>query len=144
MNEQQPYITVIYTLADGKKIQVEVTLDVAAVLRETDNKLLALLKQDKRYIDFTELDGCEGKLLYAPEGPDDMVERLEGYAQLHKALDSLTAVQRRRVKARFFGEQSYTEIARREGVRESAVRSSVNNALKKLQKILDGGCESGE
>lgn len=138
MDEQQPYITVIYTLADGQRIQVQVTLDVGAVLRETDNKLLALLKQDKRYIDFIELNGCEGKLLHPPEELDDIVVRLEGYAQLHKALDSLTTIQRRRVKSRFFEERSNTDIARNEGVHESTVRASISEALKNCEMFVTG------
>jgi len=55
---------------------------------------------------------------------------------LHAAISKLPSKQAKSIFAHFFLDMSYAEIARSEGVYESAVRESVERGLRNLQKNL--------
>ena len=63
--------------------------------------------------------------------------RQEAKKSLEQALLGLSDSARRRLLLRFVDELSYTEIARREGVNEGAVRGQIKNALGKLRRELE-------
>jgi len=54
-----------------------------------------------------------------------------------KLIILLPETQRRRLKAYFYEELTYQEIANREGVHHSAIVRSVEGALKKLKKYFE-------
>lgn len=58
------------------------------------------------------------------------------YTRLHQAFRELNPRQRSLIQKVFFDGMSYAEIARIEGVDESAIRHAINRALKKLKKFL--------
>jgi len=133
-----PLITITYTLFNGHSIQIDVSPEVAALLDETDRKTLALLKQDKRHLDlygYTEGE-TENPVSCQQEDIADLIEQRDEYKRLHHAINQLTEPQRRRIKAHFFDELSFVEIAAIEEVDESAVRRSIQAGLKKLKSQL--------
>lgn len=135
---KNPLITITYTLFNGQSIQIDVSPEVAAVLDETDRKMLALLKQDKRHLDlygYTEGE-TEPPVSCQQENIVDLIEQRDEYNRLHYAINQLTEPQRRRIKAHFFDELSFVKIAAIEEVDESAVRRSIGAGLKKLKSQL--------
>ena len=61
----------------------------------------------------------------------------EAYKALSKALAELSTSARRRLLLHFYKGLSFTEIARREGVSESAVRGQIKSALSRLRHTLE-------
>ena len=61
----------------------------------------------------------------------------EARKALNKALAELSTSARRRLLLHFYKGLSFTEIARREGVSESAVRGQIKSALSQLRHILE-------
>src|SRR4029453_5085116 len=70
-------------------------------------------------------------------GPEELIEQ----AELHrKAVDLVLALKepyRSTLLFRFFGEMSAAEIARREGIPETTVRSRISKGLAEIRSALD-------
>ncbi len=73
------------------------------------------------------------RAIILPEPVEDSVYRKFIYEQLHAAIDSLPAVQRRRTLLYYFGRYTYEQIAQMEGCTKRAVKFSVDAAIKKLR-----------
>ena len=71
------------------------------------------------------------------ESVEDIVIRNLQNEKVHRAIDMLPEVQRRRVKMYFFDGMTYEEIAAREKCKHPAVAKSVKAALDKLKNILE-------
>ena len=59
--------------------------------------------------------------------------------ELHKAIELLPEVQKRRIKMYFFEEMKQREIAQKEGVSLRKTQDSISKGIKKLKKILKTG-----
>ena len=70
------------------------------------------------------------------ESMGDRVYRRIMYQKLHKAIDQLPEIQRRRVLLYYFEGHTYEQIAQMEGCSKRAVKFSVDIALKKLKDYL--------
>lgn len=76
-------------------------------------------------------------LIADPSEPmEDRVYRRIMYQKLHKAIDQLPDIQRRRVILYYFEGYTYEQIAQMEGCSKRAVKFSVDIALKKLKDYL--------
>jgi RNA polymerase sigma factor (sigma-70 family) len=62
--------------------------------------------------------------------------KAEDDERLHNAIAKLEPRQQKLIWQMFFEERGYTDIARAEGLDESAVRHATTRALKKLKKFL--------
>ena len=71
------------------------------------------------------------------ESVEDIVIRNLQNEKVHRAIDMLPEVQRRRVKMYFFDGMTYEEIAAKEKCKHPAVVKSVKAALEKLKNILE-------
>ena len=58
------------------------------------------------------------------------------YGELHKAIDMLPEVQRRRLLLYYFGGYTYEQIAQMEGCTKMAVKFSIDIAIKKLRETF--------
>ena len=81
-------------------------------------------------------DGIEYSACVSEPTPQELLERMELFCYLCAALDSLPETQGRRVDACVILGKSYSEVARAEGVHESAVRRSVERGLEKMKQYL--------
>ena len=70
------------------------------------------------------------------ESMEDRVYRRIMYHKLHKAIDQLPDIQRRRIRLYYFEGLTYEQIAQMEGCSKRAVKFSVDIALKKLKDYL--------
>ena len=82
-------------------------------------------------------DGYEAQVCRPPLTPEEHLEAQELQAALYDAIARLPAAQARRVYAHYILGISKAELARAEGVAESAVRGSIDRGLKKLREVLE-------
>jgi RNA polymerase sigma-70 factor (ECF subfamily) len=68
--------------------------------------------------------------------PQEIYERRITNQELYAAINSLPEKQAKRIYAYFFLGMSRASIAKAEGVRESAVRESIERGLKNIEKFL--------
>ena len=71
------------------------------------------------------------------ESVEDIVIRNLQNEKVHRAIDMLPEVQRRRVKMYFFDGMTYEEIAAKEKCKHPAVVKSVKAALEKFKNFLE-------
>lgn len=120
-------------------IFLEVTDEVQAVFLADQRAEAARQRQIYRYKAYYSLDwgdGIEHDALVHPTTPEGIVETKLTQQQLYAALDMLPDKQAFRVYAHYILGISKVELARMEGVKESAIRDSINRALKHLFNYL--------
>lgn len=83
-------------------------------------------------------DFLENQCVDCHKNPHRVFVKKEAYRILYEALKALSDSQRCRMHLRFWEQKSYSEIARLEGVDESAVRRSIERGLRQLKKKLTG------
>lgn len=116
------------------------------------NEVREKRRQSRYHIDEGYYEDCEEdengncpnlKIKDQPLNPvqDEVEKRLE-YEELHKAIELLNEVQRKRVMMYYFEGKSQQEIADIQGVRLYTVQKSIKAAEKFLRKILKQGGES--
>ena len=71
------------------------------------------------------------------ESVEDIVLRNMEIDALHRAIQKLTEVQKRRVLLYFFEDMTYDQIAVIEGCTKMPVKRSIDQALQKLKKELE-------
>ena len=82
-------------------------------------------------------DGIENDALNRPLTPEEILEQKQLREEVYAALMQLTAVQARRIYARFYLGMTVAEIARIEGADRRRVWESIRRGLKKLARLLD-------
>ena len=79
-------------------------------------------------------DGIENDALHRTPSPEEIFMQKVSMEQLYKALNALPQPQARRVYERYINQKKNVEIARAEGVNETATRQSVLRAIQNLRK----------
>ena len=118
---------------------VEVPDEVAEELMASKRREAAhaeRVRYNKAYYSLDCDDGIEYSACVAEPTPQELLERMELFCYLCVALNSLPETQGRRVDACVILGKSYSEVARAEGVHESAVRRSVERGLEKMKQYL--------
>ena len=134
----KPFVTITYTLADGRRIYVEASAAIKELLEQSDRQIRSQRRQDRRYLDFMVRtdDALASPLLPTHANPADLVERKDRDMCLHRAIGNLTKIQQRRLCLYYFDDLSYTQIAKLENVSHRAIIYSVTQALENLRKAL--------
>ena len=131
----KPNVGIIYKLTNGKQIYLDVSIEVKELLEQTDRQIRSQGRRDRRHLNFA---GSVNELEILPTQPQedvaDLVIRMDGYKQLHSAIEKLPEVQRRRLSLYYFEGLNFSRIAELEGVNPSAVGKSVKRAIEKLMK----------
>jgi DNA-directed RNA polymerase specialized sigma24 family protein len=135
---EEPLITIIYKLADGKRIRIEVTSEVEDALEQSERQIRSQRRQDRRYLIYTGfIDEFDDQTMAAPhEDTADLLIRVDSYHQLYAALNKLSAIQRRRLEMCYLDGLTYRCIAEVENVSHNAVIKSVKQAIDILCKHL--------
>jgi len=134
----EPLITVVYKLADGKRIRLDVSSEVGDLLEQSDRQIRSQRRQDRRYLIYA---GCidefdDTAMAATQEDVADLLIRMDSYNQLYAALAKLSETQRRRLEKRFFDGLTYRMIAKIENVSHKTVEVSIARALKRLRELL--------
>lgn len=118
---------------------VEVSHDVAEAMTAAARRESNARRQMYRYKAQYSLDRGDGiehsSLRFAPS-PAELYEEKEEIEALYAALAVLPEKQGRRVFAHYILGVSKAELARAEGVAESAIRDSISRGLQTLREIL--------
>lgn len=99
---------------------------------------ISYLNRVSRHIEHSELTEAtlNDRAFYKSETVEDTVSRNVENELLHRAIEKLPEIQRRRLLLYFWGEMTYEQIAKLEGCTKRAVKCSVDIAIGKLKKDL--------
>lgn len=120
-------------------IFVDVPDEVAVALLEAERLERNYIRRvfwNKAHYSLDAGDGIEHDALFVSPSPCEVYERKFATERLHAAIAALPSKQGRRIYAHYILGISKTEIARAEGVRESAVRDAIERGLKNMEKYL--------
>lgn len=131
-------VMIKYKTADRNEICVEVSTSVAELLEQSDRQIRSQRRQDRRHLENAEyIDGLtDTAILYPQEDTADLFIRMESYGQLYTAINELSEVQRRRLLLYFADNLTYRQIAKLEGVNQSAIGNSIKHAIIQLKQII--------
>jgi len=119
---------------------IEVSDEIMAVLEESERQernYTERVRWNKAYYSLHEDDGAiENNALFLAPSAEALTLCKWTEEELYKALDSLPDTQRQRIYAHFILGISKTEIAQTEGVRESAIRGSIERGLRQMKKFF--------
>ena len=122
----------------GKLNVVEISVDIYKAMDKFELEDISQMHQFERHIEHSEL--FEGTLneraVDKPLALEDIVENTIINEELRKAIDSLSEIQKRRIKLYYFEGLTQQEIANREGTSLRAVQYTLNSAMNELKKIL--------
>lgn len=126
-----------YKLADGSVVLVELKPDVAAFILANDREI-ANADRRERYHTPYHIDALEyeGEDYAVHETPEDILIRKEEKEHLDDMLSCLTDTQFQRLTMKAEG-MTLREIAEAEGTSVNAVRDSLLQIRKKLEKYRD-------
>ncbi|MCL2163192.1 MAG: hypothetical protein FWH55_02115 [Oscillospiraceae bacterium] len=129
---------IVYKLADGKQIRLEVTSEVKELIEQSYRQIRSQRRQDRRHLEKEEYeDGLANTTIICPhEDFANLVMRMDIYKRLYAAVEKLPETQRRRLRMRFFDAPTYRSIADIDNVSHKAAEESIIRAIKKLKNIL--------
>ncbi len=106
-------------------------------LQKLDRKVKAQERKIYRYKAQFSLDcndGIETEAVCHVPSPEELYLQKERNLEIHKALHRLPWKMRERIYAHFFLDMTVDDIARREGVKPTCVRKSIDRGLDLLKK----------
>lgn len=118
---------------------IEVTDEIADLLLEYIRFEAAYqlrTYRHKAYYSLDRSDGIEHDAVSPSLSAQELYERKFTNQELFTAINSLPDKQAKRIYAHFFLGMNKAAIAKTEGVRESAVRESIERGLKNIEKFL--------
>lgn len=119
---------------------VEVSDDVLETIKAHERAEAARERKMYRYKAHYSLDrgdGIEHDALYQPLTPEEIVLEQTVREKLYAAIMELPEKQAKRIYAHFYLGMSKAEIARQEGVAESAIRESISRGLQHLTHQIE-------
>ena len=123
----------------SKNEYIEVPDEVAKLFKDSENEQKAYeeyIRYHKAYYSLDCGDNIEAETLHRPKEPLEIVLEQELSEQMCHALEGLTPTDRSRFLYYALGNLGKSDIARREGVWENAVRKSIERAKAHLQEKL--------
>jgi RNA polymerase sigma factor (sigma-70 family) len=129
---------IVYKLAGGKRIRLEVTSEVKELIESSDRQIRSQRRQDRRHLEKEEYeDGLDDTtIVYPHEDFADLVVRMDSYKRLYAAIEKLSETQRRRLRMRFFDGLTFRRIAEIDSVSHKTVMKSVAQAIEILRKHI--------
>jgi len=129
------YYPSLYT----KDEYLEVSIEVAKYMKDSENAQKAYeeyIRYHKAYYSLDCGDNIESETVHRPKEPLEIILEQELSLEMKRALGCLTPTDRRRFVYHYLGKISKSDIARREGVTEGAVRKSIERARNYLRENL--------
>ena len=128
---------ILYTLANGKRIRVNVSVEVKSLLEQTDRQIRSQGRKDRRHLTHVEsIDELESVLALPQEDIADLIIIMDSHKQLYAAIGKLSEVQRRRLLLHHVHKLTHRQIAVLESVSPSAIGQSIKKAIEQLHKHL--------
>ena len=133
LKELYPWIT------EDENENIEITEEMYEAIYRSHRQEENYRRRTNRHKAFYSLDNAGWMESFAVEKvpmPEDILIRKEDTEALYAEIEKLTETQRRRLCACYIEGVRKTDIARREGVSDSAVTRSIRGALAKLAKRM--------
>lgn len=129
---------VIFSDSNNKRNEVVVSKEVYESFNRFELDDLKQMNEYDRHIEHLELSESNlfKKSNFYTDSLDNIVEKEINIEKLKNALIKLPYKQRKRIEMYYFEEMTQQEIATIEGVSIRAIQYSLNDAIKKLRKIL--------
>ena len=130
----------IVEFLDSKKIiqRVEISEDIYKAFDKFELEDISHIHKVRSHIEYFELSDevLSKKMMEKLPSIDDIVEDKILFDELRQAINSLTDVQKRRLKLYYFEDKNLKEIAKYEHCSIASVKESLDSAINKLKKIL--------
>ena len=123
-----------YEFINGEKTEIEVEENIGTWILDS-RRVEENLARKERYHCYSSDAAWEGEDYAVPDTPESLILRKYENKRLISALGELTEVQKRRF-IKFAEGISIREIARQEGTNFKSVYASIEQARKKLKKII--------
>ena len=124
---------------DKEDTYVEVSTEVADMMKSFERAEASYERKIRRYKAYYSLDhknGIERSILLTSHSPEELYERKLTREELHAAIAQLPDKQAKRIYAHYLLGMSKQEIARAEGINWHTVHQSIEQGLKRMEKIL--------
>lgn len=129
----------IYPLYYTEDCYIEVSDEVAEQIAKADRAEHAYIERTRRHKAYYSLDagdGIENEIAFVSMSLQEIYERKLSNEELYAAINELSDKQAKRIYARYFQNMSLTDIAQVEGVSVTAIKYSIDKALKNIAKNL--------
>jgi RNA polymerase sigma-70 factor (ECF subfamily) len=127
-----------YEFVTGETVEIEVSEAIGKVLTGIDKEAKnSDRRETRRHHSIDALTELGVQLAATGEELAVTVEVRETREALRQALDALLPQQRNLLRKIYFQNKSISEIAREEGVYESAIRNRLSKTLKRIKKNLE-------
>lgn len=132
----------VYTVEfiDNKKIihKVAITVEVYNAFDKFELDDISQIHKFRKHIEHFELteNTLYSRMIKSDLSIEDIVEKTELSENLRLALNSLTKIQKRRIKMYYFDDLTLQEIAKIEGCSVKNVHKSIEQSKAKLKELL--------
>lgn len=137
-NEQKEIYTVSFK--DNKNIihKVEVSGKIFNSFDKFELEDISQMHEYERHIEHSEIyeETLNNRMLDKPISLEEKIDKQLLIEKLREALETLSVVQKRRIKMYFFEDMNLREIAEKEGCSIMSVKESIDSGISKLQKKL--------
>ncbi len=126
-----------YEFVTGEIIEIQISDHIAEIVIEIERDTYNSNRRETRR--HNSIEHMQGRgLQFSDKGASviAIVEEKETNEALHNMLDKLLPQQKELVQKVFFQGMSITQIARDEGVSETAIRNRLNKIYKKLKALF--------
>lgn len=139
--QSEPLYYIRFKDGEGVEHCIQIEAALFALLDRFELEDLHFLNEQDRHRDLRDLSTARANDMTGVEAEpvEAVVLRRIQYAELHSAIDKLTAIQRRRISLYYFGGFSLEEIAKQDGKSLQAISASIQKAEKNLKKLLTKG-----
>lgn len=127
---------ITYKFVTGEVVEIEVSEGIGEVSIALDKDVYNSDRRETRRHSSLEELREQGAQLGDDVDVSFFIEQQEISEALHDALHILSPQQRKLVREVFFKERTIVDIARAEGVSESAIRDRLKRIYKKMKNIL--------
>ncbi len=130
--------TVSFKDSLGKLKRVEVTEEVFNLLDKFELEDLSEMNEFDNHIEHSELTETtlHNRLKNKPSLLEDEILNKLYCEGVFSLLNELPELQRKRIKMYYFSNMTLDEIAKIEGTTHQAISKSINNGIRKLQKLV--------
>lgn len=124
---------------ERKKHQFEISKEVYEAFDEFELRDISYLHQWDKYIEHSELweSTLNERTFKKPESVEEVVLEKLLVERLHRAIQKLPELQKRRLILYFYDGMTYDQIAEIEGCTKMPVKRSIDAAIEKLKKELE-------
>ena len=125
--------------SENKLREMEISRELYEAFSSFELRDISYLHKWDKYIEHSEVTDIrrDNASNQTTESVEDIVLRNMEIDALHRAIQKMTEVQKRRVLLYFFEDMTYDQIAVIEGCTKMPVKRSIDQALQKLKKELE-------